>query len=153
MQSQILVFFVNSSTFFSYPEYIPTLIPWEVWGPHNTRWFPGNQDHAIYGCRTVGTVSCETDDGWRLDWRKRLMVKDFNLGFVQGEEKGLRRRVVLGESVTRMIGATNSNVVSSLPYTEVVSEEKFDVTEVMMDDRTLLLFKVSIFTAEARNPR
>jgi len=33
------------------------------------------------------------------------------------------------------------DIVSWLPYTEVVSEETFEVTDVMMDDCRLLLLK------------
>ena len=35
------------------------------------------------------------------------------------------------------------DIMSSLPYVETVTDETFDVTDVMMDDGRLLLLKVS----------
>ena len=35
------------------------------------------------------------------------------------------------------------DIISSLPYVEVVSEQTFEVTDVMMDDCRMLLLKVS----------
>jgi hypothetical protein len=53
-----------------------------------------------------------------------------------------KRRVVREPSVTPVRGVFKRDVVSWLPYTEVVSEETFEVTDVMMDDCRLLLLKV-----------
>jgi len=42
-------------------------------------------------------------------------------------------------------------VVSHLPYSEIVSQETFDVTDVMMDDGRILLLKVSDIPASLDN--
>ncbi|EKM77357.1 hypothetical protein AGABI1DRAFT_130443 [Agaricus bisporus var. burnettii JB137-S8] len=52
-----------------------------------------------------------------------------------------KRRVVREPSITPVKGVFKKDVVSWLPYTEVVSEETFEVTDVMMDDCRLLLLK------------
>src|ERR1700722_4342680 len=86
------VFFVNTNTFLNphrhYPS-PPAPIPWEMWGPPNTRWFPEHLstdwEHALYGCRTLDTVPCDTDDvnenegdGTEKVRKSRLRVRDFN---------------------------------------------------------------------------
>ncbi|KAF9450622.1 hypothetical protein P691DRAFT_454949 [Macrolepiota fuliginosa MF-IS2] len=53
-----------------------------------------------------------------------------------------KRRVVREPSITPVKGVFKKDIVSWLPYTEVVSEETFEVTDVMMDDCRLLLLKV-----------
>lgn len=53
-----------------------------------------------------------------------------------------KRRIVREPSITPVKGVFKKDIVSWLPYTEVVSEETFEVTDVMMDDCRLLLLKV-----------
>jgi hypothetical protein len=69
-----------------------------------------------------------------------------SLGNLKGQGKASkswsRRRVVREPSTTPVKGVFKQDIVSSLPYTEVVSEETFEVTDVMMDDCRLLLLKV-----------
>ena len=52
-------------------------------------------------------------------------------------------RVVTDSSTTLVKGVFKHDIVSCLPYVEVVSEEMFEVTDVMMDDCRLLLLRVS----------
>jgi hypothetical protein len=158
------VFFVNIRTFLHPEQYVfpigdgqaetATVYPWESWGPHNTRWFPErlstDWQHALYGYRTVETVpnSAEVQP-------RRLRVRDYNPYVValasrdqadddsyEDEYEG-RSRVVTEASTVLARGAFEHDVVSSLPYREVISEETFDVTDVMMDDCRVLLLKVS----------
>ncbi|KAJ7461824.1 hypothetical protein B0H11DRAFT_2056202 [Mycena galericulata] len=51
------------------------------------------------------------------------------------------RRIVTTASTTPSRGVFVQDIVSALPYSEVVSEEKFDVTDVMMDDCRVLLMQ------------
>ncbi|KAF5378835.1 hypothetical protein D9615_006966 [Tricholomella constricta] len=51
-------------------------------------------------------------------------------------------RVITEPTVTNVRGVFREDVTSWLPYMEVVSEEIFEVTDVMMDDSRLLLLKV-----------
>ncbi|KAF8627363.1 hypothetical protein AX15_004428 [Amanita polypyramis BW_CC] len=63
----------------------------------------------------------------------------------KGKGKALehsRIRVVTGPSITPVHGVYKEDIKSSLPFVEVLSKEKFDVTDVMLDDRRLLLLKV-----------
>jgi len=52
------------------------------------------------------------------------------------------RRIVTGPSTTPVHGVFTRDIVSSLPYAEAVSEEAFDVSDVMVDDSRVLLLKV-----------
>ncbi len=68
-----------------------------------------------------------------------------------------KRRVVREPSITPVKGVFKKDIVSWLPYTEVVSEETFEVTDVMMDDCRLLLLKVCfdishLFLLSSTNP-
>ena len=212
----------------SYPS-----IPWEVWGPQNTRWFNGNWrtdwQHATYGLRTADSVrvrqksstngksaampsnmentqneddlenenECVSD--MELDEEidilggeedeaeifndgpgplRILRVRDYNpCSIAQASEylrngvdsmgmdasrplfkgetwnentKGRtlgnsRLRVVTEPSITPVHGVYKEDIQSWLPYVEVLSKETFDVTDVMLDDRRLLLLKVCIY--------
>jgi len=51
-------------------------------------------------------------------------------------------RAVTDPSTTLVKGVFKHDIVSCLPYVEVVSEEMFEVTDVMMDDCRLLLLRV-----------
>ncbi|KAK7044568.1 F-box domain-containing protein [Favolaschia claudopus] len=51
------------------------------------------------------------------------------------------RRVVTTSSTTPSRGVFIADIVSSLPYSEVVSKEKYNVTDVMMDDCRVLLMQ------------
>jgi hypothetical protein len=65
-----------------------------------------------------------------------------------GDTKGKDRmswrepRIVTEASITPVKGVFTHDIKSSLPYVEVVSEEMFEVTDVMMDDSRMLLLKV-----------
>jgi hypothetical protein len=53
-------------------------------------------------------------------------------------------RLITGPSTTHAKGIFTHDIVSWLPYTEVISRETYDVTDVMMDDSRLLLLKVRL---------
>ena len=79
-----------------------------------------------------------------------MRVRDFNpnavrrLSSARGRmEKGWKCRAVTTASTTFTEGAYEDNIVSSLPYTEVISEETFCTDIVLMDGSRLLLPEVS----------
>jgi hypothetical protein len=162
------VFFVNIHTFL-HPDQ-PVLdflatstnpdeaIPWEIWGPHNTRWFSENistdWQHALHGYRTVeimypSTQNMATSPGTH----SKLRLRDFNpyalarTKDLDDDDDGWRGRVVREPSTIPAQDAFARDVVSYLPYREIVSEETFDVTDVMMDDCRILLLKVSAISS------
>jgi hypothetical protein len=159
--TQPYVFFVNIHTFLhpSQPilEFMATStilddsIPWEVWGPRNTRWFSGNitdWQHSLHGHRTVEIVdSPPTPDTTGIPFpQRKLRLRDFNpytLARTNDHGDGWRGRVVRESSTIAAQDAFKQDVVSHLPYREVISKETFDVTDVMMDDDRILLLKVS----------
>jgi hypothetical protein len=131
-----LVFFVNVSTFLrsSFPYRRKKPVPWTKWGPQNTRWFPENwATHRVrgsHGYRTADTVSCNPKDEYEFYDVKttKLRVRDFNPNAVrrtaQGQiEKGWKCRAVMTPSTTLAKGTHKKDITSSLPYTEVISEE------------------------------
>jgi hypothetical protein len=192
---QFLLFdiFVNASTFLksSFPSHpLQTPIPWEVWGPQNTRWFQRDSGLGLHGQRVVDAVLCEHESGGEEDesggeehenggeehesgsqehesggqehesdgeeyesdgsgeeyeirkWR--LRVRDFNPIAVrrsaQGQiEKGWKCRAVTSPSTTFTEGTCEKGIISSLPYTEVISEETFCTDDALMDGSRLFL--------------
>ncbi|KAF9078827.1 hypothetical protein BDP27DRAFT_1412765 [Rhodocollybia butyracea] len=54
------------------------------------------------------------------------------------------RRVITGPSKLSVRGIFRKNIISCLPYVEVISEETYNVNQVMMDDRRLLLIKEEV---------
>jgi hypothetical protein len=130
-------------------------VAWDRWGPQNTRWFSermsADWQHALHGYRTVDTVP---PIGGRGDspWLRRLRIRDYNphaiARHLREKEAGgwdgrAVCRVVTSPSVVPAQGAFEHDVVSTLPYREIISAETFVVTDVMMDDSRILLLKVS----------
>ncbi|GAW05157.1 hypothetical protein LENED_006997 [Lentinula edodes] len=213
-------------------------IPWEAWGPQNTRWFlehlSKDWQRSIYGLRTAdcvvdraalegllhrddsrdlngnseyrhgdsdsdnedngGDESDEDEDAFIFDEAagdiesqlgctstlpKFLRIRDFNpysisKALEEEEEipgtqdpplprtpcspsydvqeiggcspdmirdRGGYRRVVNGPTKVNVRGVFRENIVSCLPYVEVISKDTFNVNEIMMDDCRLLLIK------------
>ena len=148
-------FFVNVSTFlkspFPYPSQTP--VPWEVWGPQNTRWFQMYDGQVLrqttlHGQRAADAVLCKVLGESGKDREKRLRVRDFNPIAVRRSahaqmKKGWKCRAVTTPSTTFTEGFYEKNIISSLPYTEVISEETFSTHEVMIGCSKLFLPKVS----------
>ncbi|KAJ7784695.1 hypothetical protein B0H16DRAFT_1709393 [Mycena metata] len=57
------------------------------------------------------------------------------------DESRWTRRIVTTPSTTPSRGVFMHDIVSSLPYSEVISKKKFNVTDVMMDDCRVLLMQ------------
>ena len=76
-------------------------------------------------------------------------VSDFGSETLNGKGKHKARwrapRLVTETSKTSAKGVFTRDIESSLPYMEVVSEDTFEVTDVMMDDCRLLLLEVGSF--------
>lgn len=134
-------------------------IPWEAWGPQNTRWFaePINTDwqHSLYGYRTVEALPPrEPETDANPVPKCNLRIRDFNpYGLARMQEvdgyggggsgsECWRGRVVREPSTISGQEAFAYDVVSHLPYCEIVSKEAFEITDVMMDDCRILLLKV-----------
>ncbi|KAJ7166480.1 hypothetical protein C8R43DRAFT_196280 [Mycena crocata] len=205
-------------------------IPWEQWGPQNTRWFDEalstDWQHALYGLKTVECIDplnptlpvaarprdvaerffAEADDviaapppavnpanlptvddllnGIGFDVtddapdpttgeqarqrvgiaQRHIRVRDYNPYSLTikaeadlqeaADEKGKGkaharepassrwdRRIIATASITPSRGVFVSDIVSALPYSEVISQEKYNVTDVMMDDSRVLLMQ------------
>lgn len=221
----------------SSPEYVA--VPWEIWGPRNTRWFEEclstDWQHAIYGLRAVESVEISkmaeerqfniddwpvgkdpaeaeqaptvpvttttviggvtvtvTTNGQPRRERRFLRVRDFSPYSLNLAEKAAKEaaapssstqpassssqahsphnftshpifrgkgkcrsvwrtpKVISEPSRVEGAGVFQHDIVSMLPYVETVSDETFDVTDVMMDDERILLLKVSFYPGEVR---
>jgi len=63
---------------------------------------------------------------------------------VSRKSRWSKPRLITEPSTTPVKGVFTEDIVSWLPYTEVISEETYEVTDVMMDDNRLLLLKVRL---------
>ncbi|KAJ6595657.1 hypothetical protein DFH09DRAFT_1024464 [Mycena vulgaris] len=121
-------------------------VPWDAWGPRHTRWFDEalstDWQHALYGLKTVECMG-EVPRHRLGAAQRHLRIRDYNPYALLGEGvKGKwTRRIVTTPSTTPSRGVFVKDIVSALPYSEVVSEEKYNVTDVMMDDCRVLLMQ------------
>jgi hypothetical protein len=125
-------------------------IPWEIWGPQNTRWYPADWSgwrYSSYGLKVIDSISRISD----MDSRdRRIRLRDFNsrafAPLASDDDATLepwRKGTVIKES--SQIHAPTffaGNVETRLPYREVLTEEIFDFSEVIMDENQIVLLKV-----------
>ncbi|KAG0702007.1 hypothetical protein DFH29DRAFT_923376 [Suillus ampliporus] len=118
---------------------------WSMWGPQHTTWFHVRENHnwniSLYGFRTVESI--ENPYYWSRE--HRLRIRDFNPHTVwnyDAEDKSeCCGRLVRGEVAGTISQPFTEPLGSALAYREFVSEELFDVMEIMMDDSRILLLK------------
>lgn len=117
---------------------------------------PGAPNLGVLAAVDVNDPGAENDEDGLSVADRYLRIRDYNpyrvrelelelsSGGGKGKDKGgwRCRRVVKGPSTICSRGVFKHNITSSLPYTEVVSKEQYDVTDVMIDDSRLLLLKV-----------
>jgi hypothetical protein len=161
---------IHSRVFFGLDPYVSAsqeesqshIVPWEAWGPQNTRWYLADWSgwrYASYGLKVIDAVR----QGSELDLNaigasdRRLRLMDFNpyaLATSVSDDDAALEAWQKGKAVTETscIPAGSffmRNVESRLPYREVVTEESFDLTEVMMDANQIVLLKVALFSFSA----
>ncbi|KIJ61610.1 hypothetical protein HYDPIDRAFT_189506 [Hydnomerulius pinastri MD-312] len=145
------------------PDPPPSLcLPWTLWGPC-THWFPDalhvDWQNSVFGFRTIESINEDQDTplgGYFSRKPRKLRVRDFNpnLAFhYHGEDlEGWTGRLVKageGESGSARGGKGWGVEIKpfvdplgkGLSYREVESEERFDVTEAMMDESRILLLR------------
>jgi hypothetical protein len=120
-------------------------IPWSSWGPQNTTWSLGDCRQSLHGFRTVGFVQVD-ENSW-LYAPARLRIRDFNphniCDYGAGGETGQHGRFVQGGTTTTVVSPFTEPLGSVLPYREVISEELFDATEIIMDESRIVLLEAS----------
>ncbi|EGO03917.1 hypothetical protein SERLA73DRAFT_175605 [Serpula lacrymans var. lacrymans S7.3] len=157
-EAQSFIFFVDLVHFFQQntvtkilladPELENMPVPWSVWGLEHTRWFPESEatdwQHALYGYKAVETINCDPTNQLSQEPR-RLRIRDFNPNVLKDNQRennsGWKGHIVTGSLVDGTNLPFAEPLGAGLPYREIVSEEKFNVTEVMMDDCRILLLK------------
>jgi hypothetical protein len=140
-------------------EHQGSLVPWEVWGPRNTRWCLKNWKsyaYASYGLKSIDAFpgpSDSTNDLPPRFARCRLRLRDFNPFATSGPEPAgdvsleeWRKGRVIREPLCIPAGSFFAkDVVSYLPYREVITEEFFDLMEAIIDDNQIILKEVMLF--------
>jgi hypothetical protein len=106
----------------------------------------------LHGQRAIDAVPCEVLGEYEsgnnnVRKEQRLRVRDFNPNAVRRSalgqiEKGWKCQAVTAPSTT-FTKAYEENIISSLPYTEVISEETFYAEDVLISNSQLLLPNVS----------
>ncbi|KAG2072257.1 hypothetical protein BDR04DRAFT_1096840 [Suillus decipiens] len=121
-----LVFVISTKVFFDLDSEPvgekAVTIPWQNWGPTNTRVFPDSWKVCVSGNRVLHAFPAGTRS------RYKLHMMDFS-------PLGVERRQGLGR-VVREPSATETHepgktLTTSLPYVEVVSDRVFDATELI----------------------
>ncbi|KAH7909863.1 hypothetical protein BJ138DRAFT_1154276 [Hygrophoropsis aurantiaca] len=120
-------------------------VPWSLWGPKYTRWFSEghnmNWQHSTCGYRTIETIN--ENLGFSPATLRRLKIKDFNPNLLHegstGSDGCRLGRLVPSAPTTTLRRPFAEPLGSALAYREVISEEKFEATDVMMGASTVLL--------------
>ncbi|KAG1809463.1 hypothetical protein EV424DRAFT_1350025 [Suillus variegatus] len=119
-----LVFVISTSIFFDFDsERVgekAVTIPWQHWGPTNTRVFPDSWKVYVSGNRVLQIFPTGTGS------RYRLHMMDFSPLAVE-RRQGLGR--VVREPSETEIHEPGKTLTTSLPYVEVVSDRVFDAME------------------------
>ena len=128
-------------------------IPWKFWGPQNTRWYPADWSgwrYSSYGLKVVDSVRQDEN----LESRdRRIRLRDYNsyaLGSFDSDDDETLQPWQKGMVVKEIshIHAPDffaEDVESHLPYREVITEQLFDFSEVIMDEIQIVLLKVLHF--------
>jgi len=145
--------------FCSAPELMPTPVhvPWSAWGPAATRWFEGERVETAWIMRTAGQRVVALEEAMPTP----IIVRDFNpyavraaraLATVSGQSQqgnwskqlpnGNRMTLKVEDSVLNAGFIFEEDVQSSLPYVEIVTQDKYHYTRAMIDDQRILGLKV-----------
>ena len=124
-------------------------VPWEIWGPQNTRWCLGSfvdRSYTLYGLKAIDIVLPVANEIDGLGYR--LRVWDFNpYAPSNPEDNTLLEDWQKGSVVTECLripkGALFAeDVESHLPYREVITKEHFKLSDAMIDGAQIVLKKV-----------
>jgi hypothetical protein len=146
-----------SALFCSAPGGTVVHVPWSAWGPAATRWFKGGRTPVGWISRTAGQRAVTLRDSMPTP----IIVRDFNPYAVraacaaasasgkwqQGNwsmqlPNGNRMSLNVMESVLAVGHIFKEDVRSSLPYVEIVTQNKYQYEGVMIDEQRILGFKV-----------
>ncbi|KAG1855331.1 hypothetical protein DFJ58DRAFT_786117 [Suillus subalutaceus] len=145
-----LVFIISTRIFFDLDGIVATTpIPWDFWGPSNTRVFrypylckvhvSGNR---VLQAFTVGAPdTCPTEyDVHMMDFSPLAVPNRQGLGRVVKEPSTIQVTVLTSDS------EENLKITTSLPYVEVISDRKFNVRElegIWLDKDRIYLFNAN----------
>ena len=137
----------------------PVQVPWSEWGPATTRWFVFGFQLMHWKTTTAGQRAVELEDNMPAS----IIVRDFNPYAVraaralvaesgQSQERNWTTRLPNGnwmilhveDSVLTAGYVFEEDVRSSLPYVEIVTQDKYHYHSVMMDEERILCLKVGI---------
>jgi hypothetical protein len=146
--------------FCSNPEPSPATVqvPWEAWGPAATRWFEGDPASMRWITTTAGQRAVTMED----DAPTPIIVRDFNPYAVRSTRarasasghsqqqcdwtkdlpSGNRMMLKVEDSVLDAGSVFKSDVRSSLPYVETVTQAKYRYEGVLIDEERILGLKV-----------
>ena len=144
--------------FCSAPEPTPPLVhvPWSAWGPSAKRWFLSNATSTSWITTTAGQRMVTLED--RIP--SPIIVRDFNpyvvratraLATASGQSPGGNWRKLPNENRTilKVEGSVlpartifKEDVLSFLPYVEIVTQREYHYEGVMIDEERILGLKV-----------
>lgn len=146
------LYFVISTRIFFEPEFVDSdgpaaTIPWNFWGPSNTRVFPHgfscrlgvSGSRAVYAFAADDTEENDCGDSIATEYRLHLM--DFSPSAVtRHHQQGLGR--IVNEPSTVQNIQTEQCITTSMPYVEIVSDRTFsngEFIEIWLDRDKLYL--------------
>lgn len=120
---------------------------WSTWGPQHTSWFRVQRDEdwrsSLCGFRVVEPFN-DSSRVSRMPQRLRIRISTHIARNYHAEDKsGWLGQFVEGELTSTISCLFMEPLGSALPYREIVSEELFNVDNILMDESRIMLFKVS----------
>jgi len=135
-------------------EGLGAIIPWEVWGPRNTRWYFDSmteRPYTLYGLKAIDFVLPPFDPSLAEPETScyQLRVLDFNpysISTSNLQDEGLLEDWQKGKIITECLRTAAGtlfakDVESYLPYREVITKDCFVLSDVMIDDCRIVLKK------------
>jgi hypothetical protein len=123
-----------------------TTVPWEIWGPRNTRWRFGSWDqpYTVFGLRVVDVVPPGFGSSDTETPSFQLRIWDFNPSATSGPDGETLsdnwQSSVITECQRIPRGTIFADEVESyLPYRQVTTGERFQLSEVMIDDIQIVI--------------
>lgn len=130
-------------------------VPWSSWGPAATRWFEGDRTStvSVWVMRTAGQRAVTLENRMPTP----IIVRDFNVYAVraaralmvasgQSHHANWSRQLPNGNRMTLKVEDTllaagsvfKDDVRSSLPYVEIVTQNEYHYSSVMIDDERVM---------------
>lgn len=118
-------------------------IPWDHWGPDLTRWCESEETETAWAAGVAGQRQVFSRTGLN-----HAHLRDFSSAAADKAKEGLFPKTVVLHSARERTNTTHQNcfqkdIVSTLPFVEVISAEQVDYDNIFLDEECVVGLRVS----------